>query len=329
MSPPTDWRLPENRREAFMRQYLLHLEHGTHPGLVYRVLPGLAERYPDDPEWIVWLNGNTQNPVMTELLLEKAPTRYDWQAAVAFWAENKPLLDWDTDRRHQKHKFDEATRDWVARNEFYGQHLGGPWAEVWAYARSLPHMGRLSAWSMTEYARILLGPEIPDAPDLMLGDKSGSKSHRNGLALVAGAPADAAWWGWDEVSMLWTVEELQTLGDSLLQEARERSGYNSDATFLTLESALCTWKSWWKPNRRYPNVYTDMHLIRMLKAEKTWGPRFPVNWASRQGLPVELRRELRPADKLDKLYKLDRPTQNQFRDLGTPSILGYYYEDMR
>src|SRR3546814_20769372 len=70
----------------------------------------------------------------------------------------------------------------------------GGWDDLWAWVTALPYMGRLSSWSMAEFARILLGEGIPDADTLLLRDASGSKSHRAGLAVVSGQ--DAAYYGW-------------------------------------------------------------------------------------------------------------------------------------
>src|SRR3954471_21415461 len=103
---------------------------------------------------------------------------------------------------------------------------------------------------MTEYARILL-PGIPDAETLLLDDKAGSRSHRNGLALIAGHPS--VYWGPEDPDLLGIVRKLAALGESLLAEAEQRVDH-PDVSRLTLESTLCTYKWWHKHHRRYPNV---------------------------------------------------------------------------
>jgi hypothetical protein len=295
----TDWRLPENKPEAFLAFYRFHLEHRSHPGCVYALLPAIANAFDldeDQKAWLVWLNGNTQNVVTSMLLLEAAPRPQDWKLAVDFWNDNFKLLEWDTDRRHQKSKFGEATEAWATGN--WGKmHLAEAWAAeskrgwrgVWDFAISQPHMGRLSAWSMIEYARILL-PDIPDSDTWMLEDKSGSKSHRNGIAVVAGY--DATYWDADIPDMLGLILELEEYADGLLAEVD-----HPDASRLTMESALCTFKSWHKPNRRYPNVYSDMMYNRIKKAEARFGRTFDLLWeARRQHLPEQLRLEDNPHD---------------------------------
>lgn len=292
----TDYRLPEHKREAFLAFYRFHLEHRSHPGCVYALLPAIADAFDLDEDqraWLVWLNGNTQNVVTSLLLLEAAPRSQDWKLAVDFWNEHFKKLEWDTDRRHQKSKFGEATEKWADRYSqraaFDWAAYGDRWGSTWQYAFDQPYMGRLSTWSMIEYARILL-PGIPDADTWMLEDKAGSKSHRNGIAVVAGY--DATYWDADTPDMLGIVGELEAYADDLLAEV-----YHPDAGRLTMESALCTFKSWHKPNRRYPNVYSDMMYNRIKKAEARFGRKLDLLWeARRQHLPRHLRLEDNPHD---------------------------------
>jgi len=327
----TDWRLPENRREAFQRFYSFHLQYKSHPGLVYSFLPAIAEAYDLDEDqraWLAWLNGNTQNPAMSLLLLDAAPTHRHWQRAVEFWNDNFKLMDFDTDRRHQKSKFGEATERWYhvygacpALDWFQAGSEG--WEATWAYSNAQPYMGRLSAWSMMEYARILLGTGIvPDMGSWLLEDKSGSRSHRNGVALVAGY--DSVYWEADDADMLGLVPGLTKFADDLLDEARERNPGHPDVGRLTMESALCTYKSWHKPNRRYPNVYADMAYNRIKKAEARFGKRFDILWEARkQDLPVYLRLEDNPNDP-----GLTAVKQNHYLETGQVIMMDHDWPDM-
>lgn len=328
MTETKDWRLKENRREAFQRFYSFHLKYKTHPGLVYMFLPAIAEEREmdqDERAWLVWLNGNTQNPATSMLLLDAAPHPRDWKKAVEFWNENFKKLEWDTDRRHQKSKFGEATERWV-------KQMGGDpaaewldasssWAKTWAFAKSQPYMGRLSAWSMTEYAKILL-PGIPDAADFLMYDKSGSQSHRNGAALVMGH--DSVYWDKDVPFMLDIVPEIDAFAEDLLAQAKLRNPDEPDVTRLTMESALCTYKSWHKPNRRYPNVYSDMAFNRIKKAEANFGSRFNLLWDTRaEHLPETLLMEAQPADVGLKPLK-----QNWYLETGEIHYLHLMFPDM-
>lgn len=323
----TDWRLPAHRREAFLRFYAFHLEHRAHPGMVYSWLPAIADHLNADDDqraWIVWLNANTQNPVTTLLLLQQADHPARWRKVVDFWNKHFVDLQWDTDRRHQKSKFGEATERWAA-----GRRPGDRWRSLetwpaaWNYATSLPYMGRLSAWSMIEYARILFGPAVPDAPTMLLGDKAGSRSHRNGLALVDGY--DSTFWGVNDTPVgLYT--DLEILADELLADVTVDSTHAAEGiSRLSLESALCTYKGWHKPRRRYPGVYADMAYDRLLWAEARHGRRFDVLWDARErDLPEYLRLEASPYDPGCVPAK-----QDHYRLTGQPVMMERTYHDMQ
>ena len=61
--------------------------------------------------------------------------------------------------------------------------------------------------------------------------------------------------------------------------------------FLFLSSTFCTYKSWHRPNRRYPGVYLDMFHDRIKKAETTWPEEdFGLFWEARKTcFPAHLR----------------------------------------
>jgi hypothetical protein len=307
-----DWRRPHNRREAFLRFYSWSCRYSSFPGGVHYTLPHMAEALELDLEqryWLAWLNANTQNPVTSLLLLQAAPHRADWEKALSFWQANYRALDWDTDRRYHKARFADALKGYASATDCgctLPQHryfrVGLEWEAWWDRAKALPTMGRLSTWSYLEYLRILLGPSVvPDADTLMLEDIQGSRSHRNGLCLVLGHPdliVDKQLGNPHATDKVYTPTTLEFLGleaHGLFTDVQQRVGAGAD--LLSLESALCTYKGWHKPNRRYPGVYNDMLYNRIVAAENRWGQRFGVLWdARRAALPARLRLEDRPYD---------------------------------
>jgi hypothetical protein len=327
----TDWRLPENRREAFQRSYTFSLNHLNFPGMVYAMLPAIAERFDLDDDgraWLAWLNGNTQNAVTSMLILEAAPSHHDWLDAVEFWNDNFKALEWDTDRRHQKSKFGAATAAWYRDfgdrpAERWAEAGAGGWQPTWAHAKAHPYFGRLSAWSGMEFARILLGADVvPDMGSWLLEDRSGSRSHRNGLAVVAGYDA----WSWEEYEPFerGIVPDLTELADDLLAEAFDRNPGSIYVSRLTMESALCTYKSWHKPNRRYPNVYADMMYLRIKRAEAKMSRELKELWDIRRDtLAPWLRLEDRPDDP-----GLHPAKQNHYRETGEIPLLHLDFPDM-
>jgi len=327
-----DLRAPECRYEVFLDFWGFHTQLKAHPGAVYHLLPAIADSFQLDDEgraWLTWLNGNTQNPATSLLLLEASGgSPAGWRNAVKLWEDHRSDMQWDTDRRHQKFKFGEATEKFITAYPDAGlykwkQTGQAGWPEMWKWALSLPHMGRLSSWSMSEYAQILLGSEyIPDASSLLLEDSSGSRSHRTGLAVVAGytEPVDGIevpWWTWKETKPL--LGELTKLGDQLYLDG----GIGFGGTRYTLESALCTYKSWHKPNRRYPNVYNDMAYDRIRHAERLWGNRFDVLWEARAvHLPRWARLEDNPNDP-----GLSPVKQNHYLQTGQTVMMGHMFPE--
>lgn len=353
----TDWR--ENKREAFQRSYTFSLKYLNFPGMVYSMLPALADGWEldeDERAWMAWLNGNTQNVVTTYLIMEHGHARrfQDWKKAVDFVNKHFKALEWDTDRRHQKSKFGEATEQWIQGLANVGDSPASFWTSAgdgriaFLNAMAQPYMGRISAWSYMEFAKILL-PFIPDVDSWYLKESS-SRSHRNALCLLSGYE-DA--WGWDRDQseipmMLDLLPGLHDLAEDLLREAEFRNvnevtcwqcdgvGCEScmgngtwaevdpNVSRLTLESALCTFKSWHKPDRRYPNVYADMMYQRIAKAEARMGLDLQVLWDIRRNtLPQWARLEDNPFDP-----GLAPIKQNWYRETGEIHYLHHIFEDM-
>lgn len=313
-----DFRKPEYRREVFLRFYQFHLKYAIHPGCIYFVFPYLFKKYSWDTEqrlWFAFVNGNTQNPITSKIIFDEFPdlSTLNLTQLGSWFNTNWPVLAFDTDRRRQKKSFIEAVAAYRqlcgdSQAEYFATLMEGndpyenfrsAWEEVRAKFYSF---GRLSAFSYLEFLKIMGLPL--DCDQLFLEDLAGSKSHRNGLAIVLGHD-DLDWHdGNPGFNGKYTPEQLAWLkneGALLLAEAKQRAQdkpYFHDVSYFTLESALCTYKSWHRPNRRYPNVYADMFHDRIKKAESHWpGRDFSEFWnARRECLPRHLRLEDNPAD---------------------------------
>jgi hypothetical protein len=111
------------------------------------------------------------------------------------------------------------------------------------------------------------------------------------------------------------IEWLMQEGEILLYEAAARmegEAYSNDISYFTLETTLCCYKSWHRPNRRYPNVYNDMMRDRIVNTERLNKRKLPVFWAARQKyLPKHLRCEDMAAD-----MGLHKTKQNHYRLTG-------------
>lgn len=302
-----DFRERRYRREVWLRFYAFHLRYRAHPGAVYYALPHMADARGWDAEqraWAAFLNANTQNPVTTSLLMTAGDRPALADRVLDYWRRNYPLLSWDTDRRHHKARLDRAVAGYLdltrgGQQAYWRAAARAGWAGCWSAATAVPTMGRLSAWSYLEYVKVLGVADIPDADTLLLGDRDGSRSHRNGLCLVLGLD-DWIWWdrnpGFAGLYPDDLLGELEKQAAGLLDEARARTD-SPDVGYLTMESALCTYKSWHRPRRRYPNVYNDLLFDRLRAAEARFGRRFGDLWdARRAALPPHLRLEDSPRD---------------------------------
>lgn len=295
---------------VFQDFYEFHLRYGAHPGCVYYLMPWLALEYGWDLEqrlWFAFINGNTQNPV-TSLMLFRQGDRPERASEMLTWYHaNLERLAWDTDRRYHRKAFPQAVMSYLQltggdQAEYWRRAAAGGWPGVWRAANAIHTFGRLSAFSYAEYVRIM-GGEF-DCEDLLLEDRSGSRSHRNGLALVAGRD-DLDWHssnpGFDGRYSPDELAALAELGADLLAEQKQRAvgqPWERDVSYFTLESALCTYKSWHRPNRRYPNVYNDMLYDRLRATEERFpGEDLSPFWAARLAkLPAHLRLEDNPYD---------------------------------
>ena len=347
-----DFRRPEYRREVFHRVYAFTLKYRIHPGCVYFALPALRDELALDEEgsyWLSFLNGNTQNPITSWLIMKEFPTiesacpdKVDaWLQA--HWA----ALEFDTDRRWWKAKLAHAVSAYssavsgLSQLEYFSALADARdekqgFEHCWKTVRSeFLGFGRLSAWSYLEYLRI--GGLLIQPRDLMLRDMSGSQSHRNGLCKVLGRDdldwhkSNPAFDGkYDHDVLVWLEQEAEML----LAEARVRAAglsWESDVNHLTMESCFCQFKSYFRPNRRYPAVYADMMHDRIKRAEACWPMvDFGIFWEMRErALPKQLRLECNPMDVGASPLK-----QNMFRitgklpmlDVDDPAFLSEYSE---
>lgn len=305
----------------------------AHPGCVYYAMPWLVRKHGLDQEqklWLAFLNGNTQNIVTTWELFKRFPSLDESRGLATWFRENYDRLAWDTDRRYHRKDFlssVECYRRLVGKSQeaYFTGVVAGAASEEDAFDKLWPVLrrdfytfGRLSAFSYSEYLR-LMGVLI-NCSTLFLEDMDGSKSHRNGLAKVLGRD-DLDWHkdsGFDGDYADGEVAWLEVEGAKLLAEARVRlsgkQGIDSaHINYFTLESALCTYKSWHRKNRRYANVYNDMFLDRILVGERNFGIGEVVQFrrCRAECLPLYLRRECCPYDP-----GLVPAKQNHYRDTG-------------
>ena len=277
-----DYRTTENRYKYFDKLYELNLTHGIMPGLVYLYMPALADINNWDNEeklWFAFLNGLTQNPITSLRLmkqLEQVPPAGAMLTRFTDWFNTEwETLQFDTDRRYQKKDTVQAIRTYAQLVADHGSQekmlTGKTYQELWNLVRNNYHsFGRLSSFSYLEYVH--LNGFGADCDDLLFEDKSGSKSHRNGMLFLLGQDHLI----WDKRAnngFNGDYQDFKTLCAGLNEDSydflngfREANPDVPNANRFTLESNLCTFKNHFF-GRRYPGVYADMAWERIEWAE--------------------------------------------------------------
>ncbi|NDC48641.1 MAG: hypothetical protein EBZ61_06135 [Micrococcales bacterium] len=302
-----DYRLLENRRGYFDKLYGLNLTHGIMPGLVYLYMPELAQRYGWDAEqrlWFAFLNGMTQNPITSLRLFTRLPSVPPARAALTgfekWFNDEWDTLQFDTDRRYQKKETVQAIKTYaelVAEHGSQVNMLTGPYDQLWDLVRNRYFsFGRLSSFSYLEY--VFLNGYGADCDDLLFSDKSGSRSHRNGMLFLLGR--DELVWdkrannefdgNYDNFGKM--CSWLNGQAENILFEFSEQNQDIQYVSYFTLESNLCTFKNHFF-GRRYPGVYADMAQERIEWADARGQQTFTEVFKDirAEGLPDWLRAE--------------------------------------
>jgi hypothetical protein len=277
-----DYRRPENRMEYFLKLYDMNLSHGVMPGLVYLYLPSLATKYNWNDEqklWFAFLNGMTQNPITSLIMFEQLPMCPPAGAGLvkfdSWFNENWDFLQFDTDRRYQKKETVASIKKYAELVEQHGSQkrmlTGKTYQELWAIVSQYVSFGRLSCFSYLEY--VYLNGFGADCDDLMFSDKSGSKSHRNGMLMLMNMDHLV----WDKRANNGFDGEYENFGkmcawltdraNDVVSSFKAKHTYNIYAGNFTMESNLCTFKNHFY-GRRYPGVYADMAWERIIWADE-------------------------------------------------------------
>lgn len=333
-----DFRLPEYRREVFLKFYAFHCKYKAHPGAVYYAIPMLLERLEADEEqrlWFLYINGCTQNIVTTYMIYKRFPDikSINMKKLSNFVNDNWKGLFWDMDRRYTKAKFIEMVKNYIDvvvkptgyQQDYFDCYTPATYPEdnfqpLWdEVIANFKYYGRLATFSYLEYLRI--GGVNIECNDLFFDDINGSKSHRNGLCKVLGR--DDLEWTKDNY-VQYTPELLDWVNveaELLFKEAKHFIGHK-DVSYFTFESTLCCYKGWFRKNRRYPNVYNDMFAQRIKWSEDRLGDKdVGIFWDIRKEfLPKHLRIEDNPKD-----VGLDSMKQNHFRNTGEVIMMNQDY----
>lgn len=281
--------------------------------------------------WFCWLYGNTYNLPTAWVLMNEFP---DYELATydrinAWNSENYSRLRYQTDTKWNKGhlaemfaSYQKFIGDGTQLEKFESLYAGSPgdtFDAIWdAVKTNLHKFGRYGTWFYLQHLRQTAGLDL-EPSTLMLGDYSGSKSHRNGLLLALGRD--------NEQSTRLTKEaysDLETESRSILEEVRERfPALAGQADYFSMETCLCSFKKIFRPKRsRYLGFYLNRQADEIRKAEKDgwFGIEWEVIWEARREM-LDHRLSERAPPEYEKIFV------DNFLDTGAIARLPWFFSD--
>ena len=290
-----DYRLEQNRREAFIRWYAWSLKYDDCDPAVWAT-NYLNKRYEHNDEqklWLCWLYGNTYQLPTAWVLMNEFP---DFELATVDrttqWnTTNYKRLRYQTDTKwnkghlptmfesYQKYIGNQTQREKI--ESLYGNNEKENFDNLWESVKSSLHkFGRYSTWFYLQHLKHTANIRI-NPTSLMLDDYDGSRSHRNGLLYALGQE--------DSVDRKLTASEygdLESQAKEILAETKARfPELASSIDYFTMETCLCSFKKIFRENHgRYLGYYLDRQAEEIIKAESDgwYGIDWNVLWQSRE-----------------------------------------------
>lgn len=327
----TDYRLPENNREAFIRWYAWSLKYDDCDPAVW-CTNYLHKRYEHNDEeriWLAWLYGNTYQLPTAWVLKNEFP---DYELAtvdrITQWnTANYKRLRYQTDTKWNKGHLPamfESYQTFIGNGtqrerleSYYGDNEKANFDNLWKGIKSSLHkFGRYSTWFYIQHlkhtANILVDPT-----SLMLDDYDGSRSHRNGLLCAIGKQ--------DDMDRKLTASEyanLESQAHEILCETKERfPELTSSIDYFTMETCLCSFKKIFRTKHgRYLGYYLDRQAEEIKQAEQDgwYGIDWNVLWQSRNET-IDLR--------LDQDRGIDKDRFSSFLNSGKLENLEWMFDD--
>lgn len=289
-----DYRLTENRREAFIRWFAWSLKYDDCDPAVWctNYLHNRYEHNDEERIWFAWLYGNTYQLPTAWVLKNEFP---DFELAtvdrITQWnTVNYKRLRYQTDTKWNKghlpamfasyQQFIGKQSQRERLESFYGDTEDQSFENLWEVIKgSLHKFGRYSTWFYLQHLRHTAGIMI-EPTSLMLSDYGGSRSHRNGLHLALGEDNY-----YDQKLSSQHYATLESRAREILEETKIRfPEVASQADFFTMETCLCSFKKIFRAHHgRYLGYYLDRQAEEIIKAQGDgwYGIDWDVLWQSR------------------------------------------------
>jgi hypothetical protein len=326
-----DYRLEQNRKEAFIRWYAWSLKYDDCDPAVWAT-NYLHKRYEHNDEqrlWLAWLYGNTYQLPTAWVLMNEFP---DFELAtvdrITQWnTTNYKRLRYQTDTKwnkghlpsmfesYQKFVGDKTQRE--AMEKYYGDTEEANFNNLWEVLKgSLHKFGRYSTWFYLQHLKHTAGVRVSPT-SLMLDDYDGSRSHRNGLLFAIAQEHDV-----DRKLTAVEYANLESQAKEILCETKTRfPELTSSIDFFTMETCLCSFKKIFREKHgRYLGYYLDRQAeeITMAEGDGWYGIDWNVLWQARNET-IDLR--------LDHRKGIDKDRFSSFLNTGKLESLDWMFND--
>lgn len=268
-----DYRLKENRKAAFvewMRWSIVN--NDCDPSLF--MANYLFDRYEHNYEqilWICWLYGTTYYFPTSWVIWNEFPDfELVGEERLADWnSANYLRLRYQTDTKYNKgylptqfssykqwvHNHNDSGSQQSVIESLYGDNEQQTYANLTVAAgKHWYKFGRYTTWFYLQTLKHCASVPL-DAPNLLLNDYSGSRSHRNGLLFALGID------NWiDEKLSAKEYALLEGHAADILQEVKAAlpEELRHKADFFAMETCLCSFKKLFRVQRgRYLGYYLD------------------------------------------------------------------------
>ena len=289
-----DYRLKENRREAFIRWYAWSMKYDDCDPAVW-CTNYLHKRYEHNDEeriWFAWLYGNTYQLPTAWVLKNEFP---DFELAtvdrMTQWnTTNYKRLRYQTDTKWNKGhlptmfaSYQQYIGNQTQRQKLeslYGDNEEQSFENLWTSLKTNLHkFGRYSTWFYLQHLKHTAGIRVSPT-SLMLNDYDGSRSHRNGLHFAIGEDDY-----YDQKLSVQHYASLESRASEILQETKLRfPELVEQVDFFTMETCLCSFKKIFRERHgRYLGYYLDRQAeeIKMAEGDGWYGIDWDVLWQSR------------------------------------------------
>jgi hypothetical protein len=326
-----DYRLEQNRREAFIRWYAWSLKYDDCDPAVWATnyLNNRFEHNDEQKLWLCWLYGNTYYLPTAWILMNEFP---DFELAtvdrMTQWnSANYQRLRYQIDTKWNKghlptmfESYQKFIGNRSQRECIESYYVGSPednFNSLWNVLKGNLHkFGRYSTWFYMQHLKTTANVNI-EPTSLMLDDYDGSRSHRNGLLLAIGRDND-----YDRKLTISEYQNLEAISDGILDEMKSRFPELKDQIdFFTMETCLCSFKKIFRAHHgRYLGYYLDRQAEEIQKCEQDgwYGIDWDVLWQSREET-IDLR--------LDHRRGIDKERFSSFINTGKMENFEWMFND--